>query len=48
MMSTITLLNTILIRRRNIKSAGTMRHVFRILQTTTDQRLTLESWYKRL
>ena len=45
MMSTITLLNTILIRRRNIKSAGTLRHVFRILQTTTDQRLTLENWY---
>ena len=36
------------LRGRNIKSAGTLRHVFRILQTTTDQRLTVESWYKRL
>ena len=36
------------LRGRNVKSAGTLRHVFRILQTTTNQRLTLEIWYKLL
>ena len=40
--STITLLNTIY--RRNIKSAGTLRHVLRILQTT----ITTTSWFTNL
>ena len=40
--STITLLNTIY--RRNIKSAGTLRHVLRILQTT----ITTTSWFTTL
>ena len=44
-MSAVTLLNTIY--RRNIKSAGTLRHAY-TFSTSCYQRLTLESWFTNL
>ena len=43
--SAVTLLNTMY--RRNIKSAGTLRHAY-MFSTSCYQRLTLESWFTNL